>query len=249
MPAPATTSASRRLSRFWDGLLFASLGFALLVWQSKNPLHSGWSIGWQLLGGGLLVAGVLVMVWRWRATRYAALGLAFAGAALFTLPGRAVNQPELRSRYVAALKSFDETPYVWGGESTRGIDCSGLARRAWREALWQEGLATMNGALLRAALGQWLTDASARDLAQGNQGATIPLGTGDTTLEKFDPAKVLPGDLAITTDGVHMLVALGGTDWIEADPGLGRVLVLEICCDESPWFTRPVRLYRWALLQ
>lgn len=248
MPSPATTSASKRLSRFWDGLLFASIGCALLVWQTKNPQHSSWSVGFQLIGGLALVCGVLLMVWRWRATRYAALGLVVTGMALFILPGRTFDSVSLRDRYVASLKSFEKVPYVWGGESAKGIDCSGLARRAWREALWSEGLATLNGALLRAALEQWLTDATARDLAHGIRGETVSVNPDDITLAKLDPAKVLPGDLAITTDGVHMLVALGGSDWIEADPGIHEVILLEACCDESHWLTAPVRIYRWALL-
>ncbi len=138
---------------------------------------------------------------------------------------------------------------MFGAENqTEALMTPGLARRAWREALWSEGLATFNGTLLRAALGQWLADASARDLAQGVRGTTIPISTADVTLDKLDPAKALPGDLAITVDGVHMLIALGGNDWIEADPDIHEVIFLEACCDESQWLTRPVRLYRWALL-
>jgi hypothetical protein len=227
--------------------LLAAVGCVLLVWQTKNPLHSLRSEGLQLLGGGAVVTGVIVMVWRWRKLRWAALAIILAGAGLFALPGRAINIPELRGLYLGNLRSFVGTPYVWGGESRRGVDCSGLARQAWREALFTEGLKTLNGRELRLALAQWCTDASARELATGARGTTAAV-YGETTAASVDPSQLQPGDFAVTTSGVHLLVFLGGAEWIEADPDLGTVLILEACCDDNPWLAKPVRIYRWKAL-
>lgn len=38
------------------------------------------------------------------------------------------------STAIAAAKSFLGVPYVWGGESYGGVDCSGLTKLAWAEA-------------------------------------------------------------------------------------------------------------------
>ena len=92
----------------------------------------------------------------------------------------------------------------WGGESSRGIDCSGLPRRALRDALLAYGIRNLNGRAFRGYVEQWWFDASARALGEGYRDYTSPLGaTG--TIQEMDYGGLVPGDLAVTTSGVHIL--------------------------------------------
>jgi cell wall-associated NlpC family hydrolase len=100
---------------------------------------------------------------------------------------------------------------------------------------------------LRAALASWWWDASARDLAHGVRGVTVPVA-GESSLAKVSASNMQPGDLAITKDGLHMLVYFGNGRWIEADPTLRRVVILDPSHDDNPWLHSAVLFYRWKQL-
>ena len=147
------------------------------------------------------------MRWLW-------FGIPLGLAVLIAMPGRTSTQ-ELRDVYITRLGSFANTPYYWGGESPRGIDCSGLPRRALREAMLSQGLKHFNGALLREDCIQWWLDASAKDLGTGKRNLTKSLGIKNT-ISETDTEALQPGDLAVTLGGVHMVVYLGNNHWIQA---------------------------------
>jgi protein tyrosine phosphatase (PTP) superfamily phosphohydrolase (DUF442 family) len=52
--------------------------------------------------------------------------------------------------------------------------------------------------------------------------------------------------LAITASGVHVLCYLGDGRWIQAEPAIRRVVVLNGRTDENAWFNVPVNVYRWS---
>ncbi len=56
---------------------------------------------------------------------------------------------------------------------------------------------------------------------------------------------LLPGDLAITENGIHVLAYLGGDEWIQAEPNLGAVIVLA-APSENIWYNQDVWIMRWA---
>ena len=192
-------------------------------------------------------AGCLMLWWRRRPARIAALMFPLAVVMPFLLPSGEIDPDELRRDYVRRMNEFEGTRYIWGGESSRGIDCSGLPRRAFRDALLAYGIRHGNGRALRACLEQWWFDASAKALSEGYRRYTSPIGTSGT-IRKMDYASLVPGDLAVTTGGVHLLAYAGDGRWIQADPGIGAVATLDGRTDDNSWFGAAVTMHRWQLL-
>src|SRR5438876_10081891 len=63
----------------------------------------------------------------------------------------------------------------------------------------------------------------------------------------LDHSKILPGDVAVTVSGVHTMAYLGDKTWIEADPGVKRVIRVSVPA-RNPWFEQPVYIVRWSTL-
>lgn len=196
---------------FWMVTIGALAGLLIIL---AKPVHSksnslallacmGW--GWM---------GLLVLVWKQKPARLGMLGLAVLPGLVLILPGRDPDVESLREDYVQRVLGFEGTPYFWGGESGRGIDCSGLPRRAYREALFHAGLTGFNGKLLRGALEQWWYDTSAKAMGEGYRGFTKPVGVRGT-IREMDYDGLVPGDLAVTDNGVLDCLRRGG----EMDPG------------------------------
>jgi len=192
-------------------------------------------------------AGLLILTWRWKPMWIALLTVPLLLAIPFILPGSRIEGKEVRDDYVRRLVKMEGTKYIWGGESHRGIDCSGLPRRALRDALLAYGIRHANGKAFRAYLEQWWFDASARALGEGYRHYTQPIGRNGT-IREMDYSKLLPGDLAVTLSGIHVLVYMGEERWIQADPGIGRVALLNGRKDENEWFNTPVTVHRWQLI-
>lgn len=191
--------------------------------------------------------GFMILAWKRRPLRKISLILPLIALIPFILPSGEIAPEELRQDYVRRMLGFEGTPYFWGGESSQGIDCSGLPRRAFRDALLAYGIKHLNGGAFRAYIEQWWFDASAKALGEGYRSYTSPIGTSGT-IQKMDHASLVPGDLAVTTSGVHILAYAGDGRWIQADPGIGTVATLDGRTDDNDWFQVPVTTHRWQLL-
>jgi hypothetical protein len=53
----------------------------------------------------------------------------------------------------------------------------------------------------------------------------------------------------LTADGIHVLGYIGENTWIEADPGIHKVIKVKTPADDNIWFTVPVSVMRWRQLE
>ena len=226
--------------------LFLSGAVAFIGWWFV-PVSSSFTKAWLLAALAALWMGLLGLGWARKGVRWIVLSLPVLILGGLMLPSEGINRDALRDAYVKRMRSFEGTRYYWGGEGRNGIDCSGLPRRAFRDALLAEGVKHPDGAALRSAVEQWWFDASARALSEGYRDYARPLGiTG--TVRSIDRTSLLPGDMAITTDGVHVVIYVGEGHWIQADPGTEKVLTLDPLVSDNGWFDKKVAMFRWAQL-
>lgn len=199
----------------------------------------------------VLCAAVLAITpaLRWP-TRRVRLGTLIAAAVVLSplaMPLRSGGEAALTQRYLEALRSFEGTRYVWGGETRRGIDCSGFVRQGLVGATAGQAVAGLDPGLLRASAALWWFDASAQALKDGYRGWTVEVARAPS-LNALAPGVARPGDLAVTADGRHVLASLGEGRSIQADP-LPMLVHSGAAPDvEEPWFKVPVVIVRWRLL-
>jgi len=191
--------------------------------------------------------GPLLLFWKRKVIRYLLFPLPILAAIPFLLPEKALNREELRDDFINRMVSYEGTDYHWGGESGRGIDCSGLPRKAMRDALSAYGIKHLDGGSMRMFLKQWWNDASAKALSEGYLDFTIPTRESGT-ISTMDYGKLQPGDLVVTEDRRHILAFLGGEKWIQADPGAGKVIIENGRTSQNGWFAVPVTSHRWSVL-
>lgn len=196
-----------------------------------------------VVSGILAIVGLLYLVWRQRLLRAIGLSIVLSVVIFLALPGNPEAGRNLQSNYLQMLRTYEGSPYVWGGENHLGIDCSGLVREGLIQANLQHGLQTFNPALVRSGLGMWWFDAGADALLQEYRDYTKRLFPA-SSVNQLDHTKIQPGDLAATADGEHILAYLGDRQWIEADPDLQKV-VIEMVPTENHWFDVPIHTLRW----
>ena len=214
---------------------------------SLNPVNS------KLINLAFLVCaitawiGLTALTWKFNKFRIALLVAPFLVIIPFALPGFEIDSAELRTDYLKTILEFEGTEYHWGGENSRGIDCSGLPRRALRNALLKYGVRHANGRAFRTYLEHWWFDASAQALAEGYRNYTTPIHIIGT-INTIDYDILAPGDMAVTTTGVHVVVYAGDGKWIQADPGVGTVSLHDGQNSENTWLFMPITMHRWQIL-
>ena len=203
-----------------------------------------------VVGVALLWCGALWLMWKIKVLRFAGLAATVVVLSALMLPGRSDDSQKLRDEYVRALKSYEGTIYVWGGETHRGIDCSGLIRCGLIDANLHRGLATWNPALLRQAFSLWWHDSSALAMKQQYRGQTRLLFTA-SSLNDADYKHLHTGDIAVTQSGAHVLAYVGDRMWVEADPNvlLGDKVIQVRVPTRNAWFHSPMSLMRWRQLE
>ena len=209
-------------------------------------------VGYWAMRACLVASSITLWIWGvylLRGRRLCALaGLAtgITSGVWLCLPGRPGDPADLQRSYVRCLKRYEGTRYVWGGENRLGIDCSGLVRKGLIIADIKTGLLTLNPQLVRTALDIWWNDCSANALLEGYRGYTIREALA-ARINDIPVSSLMPGDLAVTAGGAHVLAYLGDKTWIEADPDVMRVITVSTPSD-NPWFKLPVQIVRWKQL-
>jgi NlpC/P60 family len=231
------------LFRLWLLMLPAFLG--LWYFPSIDFLVRilTWAVGFLILAGAFYFSSKL-RVLRWF------LAALYVGVVVFLLLPlhRPVDRPALQADYCAALTAYTGCRYVWGGEGYMGIDCSGLVRKGMEDALATRGCFALDPALVRESISLYWHDTTAQAMGQGYAGR-MRVVTECPSLNQLDYAKVRSGDLAVTAGGDHVLAYLGDKTWIAADPIAGRVTSFVIPEQKNPYFSMPMRIVRWQVLE
>lgn len=237
---------SLKISRFFLTLwLLALSAMAVIALKPEANATSRLNAAGFVLG---LLTTVVMLLWHDKRLRKLALAGVAALALLLVIPWPIRTAPDaLRARYVECLRTYEGCLYFWGGESRHGIDCSGLIRRGLIDACFHKSVTSLDPGLARQALSLWWNDTNAKALGEEHVGLTKHLFDSDD-LKNLAHAKLQPGDIAVTSDGVHILAYLGEQSWIEADPGMLKVLKIHAPTTDNGWFLRPVKIMRWSLL-
>lgn len=236
-------TVTRRLA--WELWLTAlALYFAVWLYPISSTLTR--SLGIATLAAVWLGLGALA--WRRRAARGAWVCVTLFCAVFMALPGRGGRDTAaMRGDFTAGLRRYTGTRYAWGGESPRGIDCSGLMRRGMIDGMFLRGVRTFDPGLARWSIWLWWHDCSARDLGNGNGMTTHLFDT--VSINAMDQSRLEPGDMAVTATGIHVMAYLGDKLWIEADPGAGKVITVSAPTKDNPWFREHMKIVRWDVLR
>ncbi len=236
------TEPTRLLRLLWLAALVLFVAVALY------PASHGFTRAGGLALFFVVWFGLIFLCWHHRTLRFSLIGVTLLSAGFLALPAHSHPATDsLRTDYVAGLRRYDGVTYYWGGESPKGIDCSGLIRRGLTDSLFIRGISTLDAGLVRHAISLWWHDCTARDFGEGH-GYTTRLFSAPS-INVLDQSKILPGDLAVTSNGVHIMAFLGDSHWIEADPGIGRVVTVSVPSKDNLWFHGPMNIVRWNIFQ
>lgn len=235
---------NNRPSRFLQLLWLAGFIFIFALWLF--PLSNRLTRTAGILLFFLVWFGSIGLVWQRPKVRFGLLLFTGAAFLFLTLPPRKKwNIESVRTDYISSLCRYKGVTYYWGGESPKGIDCSGLIRRGLIDATFLRGIRTLNPSLVRYSLWLWWNDCSAEELGRASKFTKILFSA--ESLNKLDHARLQPGDMAVTRDGIHILAYLGNNRWIEADPVAEKVLILNSPGKDSHWLDESVNIVRWNI--
>lgn len=169
-------------------------------------------------------------------------------SSLLFLNGPTIDKGIIRNEYIKSLKKYDGTRYLWGGETSLGIDCSGLVRRGLIDTYIRLGIVIFSPQYIRKGLYLWFNDMSTEALGSEYKNQTI-LILSEQTLNTLDYEKLKEGDIMVTANGIHTMAYIGNQEWIQADPTQRKVLILKAPNENNSWYKAPSNILRWKALE
>jgi hypothetical protein len=141
--------------------------------------------------------------------------------------------PPDADKYVAALKRYEHVPYVWGGETKKGIDCSGLIRMALFDVY-------LSDYKWGAALHIFFFDAAAKDLGRKYKNI-LTYKRSYPSIKEIPLAELKKGSIVVASD-IHTFAYIGENQWIQASPTDYKVTIKD--ADEpDKYFRTAVELF------
>lgn len=218
-------------------LIAIILGAALAHTCANQVVINNLVRGGLVLGALLAAAALAYITFIFNRIRRPAIGVTAILATTIAIAPIRTSHADLQSASLQEAMGYLNAPYVWGGESHLGIDCSGLPRAALRQATLRLFFENRDPALLRVFAFNWLIDVPAKGMLAGRGNDVV--ASAKSILELPTEARVT-GNLVATADGTHVMMVVDERHVIEADPAIGHVVKLEISDKSSPWTTRPV---------
>lgn len=214
----------------------------------SQPVSQG-IIRVSIVGVSVLIWGTtLILIWEYTIWRNVFFLLNAVLLLLLKFDGNSVSPDVIRKEYVKELIKYEGADYLWGGESEKGIDCSGLVRRGKMDADLKMGVTKFSPKLIKKAIQLWFFDCSAEALKDGYMDLTKPVLIA-SNLNEMDYSRLREGDIMVTANGVHTMVYIGDSTWIAADPGVKKVIRMKAPDQESVWFKMEARIVRWSELE
>lgn len=224
------------------------VGAAILTTLVWLPIATTLTRVAELSALALVTLCVATLAWPDRRARRVVFGVLAVVLACFASPwGGTVTAAEERAGIARAALAYADVSYVWGGESPRGIDCSGLIRRAYQDAALTLAVTHLSSQHLRRAARLWLFDQPAKDF-EGHAPIDGQRLSQQQNLVGTSPDTLQTGDLAVVAGGLHVLLYLGDSRWIQADPSLHRVHDDDARTSRNVWLREPAVLLRPAFL-
>ncbi|MDQ2086787.1 NlpC/P60 family protein [Herbivorax sp. ANBcel31] len=188
-----------------------------------------------------------VVFWQFKVYKGFLIFLALATVFMLFFDGKSVERDIVRNEYVEALKRYEGTEYLWGGESIRGIDCSGLVRRGLIDAYVKLGAKNFSPQYIRKAVYLWVNDFSTRVMEDGYEDLFVSIISVEG-LNQFDHSMIREGDIMVTENGLHTMAYIGNDKWIQADPMHEKVIIEKAPSDSNNWYEEPAIILSWSNL-
>ncbi len=190
----------------------------------------------------------IILSWKNKMLRLILFILPVILFSLLNLNGREIDKEVIRSEYIKSLVKYDGTKYVWGGETSLGIDCSGLVRRGLIDTYIRLGFLNASPQYIRKGIYLWYNDLSAEAIGNEYNNLTVKI-LSNQILNNIDHEKIREGDIMVTENGVHTMAYIGNGNWIQADPSEHKVIIEKAPNDNNSWYKTPSKILRWKELE